>query len=121
MLHRPDRGFRLAEPEEIRRVRLRLRADRAQGARIAVGRRRAVRRVVRVSRQSRALALYRHHAGGEAIDGGHVATSVSARTATAWTLPPGRRMIRAPLRSCEPRARARLRRAPTPETPAARG
>ena len=66
MLHRQDRGVRLAAAQEIRRVRFRLRADRAQGAGLAVGRRRAVRRVLRVSRQPRALALYRHHAGGEA-------------------------------------------------------
>ena len=45
MLHRQDRGVRLAGAQEIRRVRLRLCADRAQGARLAMGRRRAVRRV----------------------------------------------------------------------------
>ena len=47
----------------------RLRAHRAQGAGLAMGRRRAVRRVRRVPRQPRALALYRRHAGGEAADG----------------------------------------------------
>src|SRR5476649_2885878 len=37
-----------------------------------MGRRRAVRRELRVPRQPRALALYRRHAGGEKVDGGGV-------------------------------------------------
>src|SRR5262245_9302203 len=68
MLHREDRGTRLAGAQEIRRVRLRLCVDRAQGARLAVGRRGAVRRILRVSRQPRALDLHRHHARREAPD-----------------------------------------------------
>ena len=44
MLHRRDRGARMAAAQEIRRVRFRLRAHRAQGAGLAMGRRGAVRR-----------------------------------------------------------------------------
>src|SRR5690606_5141149 len=47
-----------------------LRAHRAQGAGLAMGRRGAVRRVVCVSRLARALALHRRDARGEAADGG---------------------------------------------------
>ncbi len=74
MLHRWHRATRLAAAQALRRVRLRLRAHRAQGARLAMGRRGAVRRELRVSGYPRALALYRRHAGGEAADGGGVAT-----------------------------------------------
>ena len=76
MLHRRDRAARMAAAQALRRVRLRLCAHRAQGARLAVGRRRAVRRVVRVPGEPPALALHRRHAGGEAIDGGGVTAAV---------------------------------------------
>ena len=56
------------QPQALRRVRLRLCADRAQVAGLAMGRRRAVRRELRVFREPRALALYRHHPRGEAAD-----------------------------------------------------
>ncbi len=72
MLHRRHRADRLAAPQALRRIRLRLRAHRAQGARLAMGRRRAVRRELRVFGQPRALALYRRHPRGEAADGGDV-------------------------------------------------
>ncbi len=44
VLHRRHRADRLAAAQALRRVRLRLRAHRAQGARLAMGRRGAVRR-----------------------------------------------------------------------------
>ena len=47
VLHRRHRETRLAAAQALRRVRLRLRAHRAQGTRLAVGRRRAVRRTLR--------------------------------------------------------------------------
>ena len=68
MLYRRHRGVRLAAAQSLRRVRLRLRVDRAQGARLAVGRRGAVRRIRCVPRQSRSLALYRRDTGREAAD-----------------------------------------------------
>ena len=55
--------------------------DRPQGARLAVGRRRAVRRVVRVPRQPRSLALYRHHPRRQAAHRGGVAPSLGSRAA----------------------------------------
>jgi hypothetical protein len=58
--------------ESLQGVRLRLRAHRAQGAGLAVGRRRAVRRVRRLCREPRALALYRRDARGQTADGGGV-------------------------------------------------
>ena len=58
------------DAQALRRVRLRLCAHRAQGAGLAMGRRRAVRRILCVSGQPRALALHGHHAGGEEADGG---------------------------------------------------
>ena len=73
MFYRRHRADRLAAPQALRRIRLRLRAHRAQGARLAMGRRGAVRRELRVSGQPRALALHRRHARGEAADGGGVA------------------------------------------------
>ena len=48
VLHRRHRAARMAAAQALRRVRLRLCADRAQGAGLAMGRRGAVRRVVRV-------------------------------------------------------------------------
>ena len=54
----------LPDPPRVRRVRLRLCADRAQGAGLAMGRRRAVRREPRLPRAPRALALHRRHARG---------------------------------------------------------
>ena len=63
---------RLSAPARIRRVRLRLRAHRPQGAGVAVGRRHAVRRKLRLPRAPGALALHRADAGGEAADGGAV-------------------------------------------------
>ena len=67
-----SRTLRLAAAQELRRVRLRLCAHGAQGARLAMGRRRAVRRIVRLPGQPRALALHRRHARGEAADRGGV-------------------------------------------------
>ena len=67
------RAVRMAAAQALRRVRLRLRAHRPQGARLAVGRRGAVRRVRRVPGQPRSLALYRRDARGEAADRGGVA------------------------------------------------
>ena len=49
MLHRRNRAVRMAAAQALRRVRLRLRAHRPQGAGLAVGRRGAVRRVRCVS------------------------------------------------------------------------
>jgi len=91
---RPDRGFRLANRKKYDEFDYGY-VLTVHKAKDRMGRRRAVRRVVRVSRQSRALALHRHHAGGEAVDDCRVATSVSARMATASPPPRGRRMIRA--------------------------
>ena len=56
------------ERRKLRRVRLRLRAHRAQVAGLAMGRRGAVRRELCVPRAPRALALHRHHPRGEAAD-----------------------------------------------------
>src|SRR5262249_34318282 len=58
--------------EEIRRVRLRLCAHCSQGAGIAVGRRRAVRRILRLPGKPRALALHRRDPCREAADAGDV-------------------------------------------------
>ena len=63
----------------IRRIRLRLRADRAQGARLAMGRCRAVRRKLGLSREPRALALYRRHPGGEKPHRGGLNSAVTRR------------------------------------------
>ena len=49
MLHRRDRAAGLAAPQALRRIRFRLCAHRAQGAGLAVGRRGAVRRKLRLS------------------------------------------------------------------------
>ena len=81
---------RLAAAQALRRVRLRLCADRAQGARLAMGRRGVVRRELRVSGFARALALHRRHARGEAADGGGV-DQRSFRQAPAAPLRGGRR------------------------------
>ena len=85
---RRHREGRLGAPQALRRVRLRLRADRAQGARLAMGRRGAVRRELRLPGQPRALALHRRHAGGEEADGGGVGTVVvPAKAGTAYAVP----------------------------------
>ena len=57
-----------AAPQALRRIRLRLRAHRAQGARLAMGRRRAVRRELRVSGAPREMALYRRDKGREEVN-----------------------------------------------------
>ena len=73
--------------QALRRVRLRLCAHRAQGARLAMGRRGAVRRELRVSRFARALALHGHHARSEAIDGGCLISAVvPAKAGTQYSL-----------------------------------
>ena len=56
----------LSRTPGIRRIRLRLRAHRAQGAGLAMGRTHAVRREPRLPRTPRALALYRRHPRGQA-------------------------------------------------------
>ena len=89
MLHRRHREARLAAAQALRRVRLRLRAHRAQGARLAMGRRGAVRREFCVSRFARALALYGRHAGGEAADGGGVDFALSSRPSERSEREPG--------------------------------
>src|SRR5688572_8136240 len=63
--------------QALRRIRLRLCAYRAQGTRLAVERRRAVRRVLRLPGKPPALALHRRNAGREAIDGRGVTAAVS--------------------------------------------
>ena len=65
-------GARLSAPARVRRIRLRLCADRAQGAGVAMGPCDAVRREFRLPRASGALALYRADARIEATDGGAV-------------------------------------------------
>ncbi len=69
MLVMPEEGFRLC-------------AHRAQGAGLAMGRRDALRRILRLPRTSRALALYGRDARGEEADAGDVAlvqTQTSSR------------------------------------------
>jgi exodeoxyribonuclease-5 len=63
-LRGPGRRDFLAAEEAIRRFRLRLCPDRAQGAGLAMGQCRPVRRELCLPRYPRALALHRHHAGG---------------------------------------------------------
>src|ERR1043166_8034266 len=62
----------MARAQALRGVRLRLRAHRAQGAGLAMERRRAVRRILRLPGHARALALHRHHSRGAPADGGGV-------------------------------------------------
>src|SRR5690606_778384 len=62
----------LARAPPLRRVHLRLLPDRPQGAGIAVGRRLPLRRKLRVSRGSSAVALYRCDAGEREDHGGDV-------------------------------------------------
>ena len=57
---------RLSAAARVGRVRLRLCADRPQGAGVAMGQRDAVRRKLRLPRAPRALALYGAHARGAA-------------------------------------------------------
>src|SRR5271157_3482165 len=72
----------MADAQELRRVRLRLCADRPQGAGLAVGRRGAVRRILRIPREPRSLALYRRHPRGQTLDrGGARLTAASDRMA----------------------------------------
>ena len=77
----------------IRRVRLRLRPHRPQGARVAVGLGRAVRREPRVSRASRPLALHRAHARGAPLDAGALTISRrrNSRRGSPGRPPPARR------------------------------
>ena len=67
-----SRGNSVDYAQTLRRFRLRLRADRAQGAGFAVGRRRAVRRKLCLSRHAPALALYGDHTRRGNADGGAV-------------------------------------------------
>ena len=68
LLQRRYRGHSVGAAQALRRVRLRLCADGAQVAGVAMGRCRAVRRELRISGQPRALALYRHHPRREAAE-----------------------------------------------------
>src|SRR6202011_5642181 len=76
----------MARAQALRGVRLRLRAHRAQGAGLAMERRRAVRRVLRLPGHARALALHRHHSRGAPAHGGGVRpkTIYKICDATAW-------------------------------------
>src|SRR5262249_12684142 len=70
MLYRRHRPVGLGRAQTLRRIRLRLCVDGPQGARFAMGRRRFIRRIQRISGQPRSLALHRRDAGGEAADRG---------------------------------------------------
>src|SRR5258708_20416556 len=83
MLPQHQRRVRLARGPALWRVRFRLRLDRPQGARLAVGRCGPVRRVRRVPRQPRSLALHRRDTGGKAADRGGVITAASHSAAIA--------------------------------------
>src|ERR1019366_2864996 len=101
MLFRRHRTDRLGAPQALRRVRLRLRAHRAQGARLAMGRRGAVRRELRVPGKPRALALHRRDKGGEAAHrggliavafrraSGSAASAITVNSAPARNVPSG--------------------------------
>ncbi len=65
----------LCDATRIRRVRLRLRPHRPQGAGVAVGLGRAVRREPRLPRASRPLALHRADARGAPLDAGALTIS----------------------------------------------
>src|SRR5450830_761881 len=105
MLYRRYRADRLAAAQALRRIRLRLCAHRAQGARLAMGRRGAIRRELRVPRQPRTLALYRRDARGEAAHrGGLIAVvfqraSGSAISAIAVNAAPARNVALGPATS----------------------
>src|SRR5690348_18238917 len=70
MFLRRHRTGGLAAAQTLRRVRLWLCAHGPQGAGLAVGRCRVIRREFRIPRKPRALAVYRGDAGGETADGG---------------------------------------------------
>ena len=72
LLRRRDRNHPVGAAQALRRIRLRLCADRAQVAGLAVGRCRAVRRKLCVPGKPRAMALYRHHPRGETAERGGV-------------------------------------------------
>ena len=113
VLHRRHRADRLAAPQALRRVRLRLRAHGAQGAGLAMGRRRAVRRELRVSGQPRALALYRRHPRGEKVDGGGVAAaSAHSRASGNCSAYLGPRFRGDERKKCSSDARRAARQAP---------
>ena len=67
VLRRDGGRSRLSDQARVRRVRLRLCADRPQSAGLSVGRRAPVRRELRFPRAPGALAPYRAHSGGEAL------------------------------------------------------
>ena len=83
----------LRDATRVRRVRLRLRPHRPQGAGVAVGLGRAVRREPRVPRAPRPLALHRAHARGAPLDAGALTISRrrNSRRGSPGRPPPARR------------------------------
>ena len=73
----PDADIPWQQQQALRRFRLRLCADRAQGAGLAVERRRAVRRELCLQGNPPALALHGDHARGGAADGRAIGWSSS--------------------------------------------
>ncbi len=81
-------GTQLSSETGIGRVRLWLRAHRPQGAGVAVGRRHAVRRELRLPRAPGALALHGPNPGGAEADGGPM-KGAPGSTGLADPLSPG--------------------------------
>src|SRR6185437_1284652 len=91
LLCRRHREHPVGATKTLRRIRLRLRADRAQEPGLAMGRRRVVRRKLCIAGQPRALALHRHHAGGQTaehrgVGNGRSLDGLSLKPCKAWNL-----------------------------------